>query len=303
MADQSGLREFMAVVEHGSFTAAADALHVSTSFVSREVKRLEKRLNTRLLHRTTRSLQLTDMGNTYHARGLEISNMLDALESDMAELQDHLKGSIRVTAAGLYADRYVAPALAEFTMKYPEVSVELNTSMTIVDIVDAGFDLAVRMGVLEDSSLIAKKVAPRRLMVCASPGHLDQFGYPATPDDLMNHNCLCFPNMDWRFQYPDGIQTVKVEGTWCCDNGRALVAAATRGMGLIRMTDYYMADSLRRGDLVPVLEEYEVQDAATWIVFPTREQMPMRVRVLIDFLTERLKQAEQMIVHTERKSA
>lgn len=146
MADQRGLREFMAVVEHGSFTAAADALHVSTSFVSREVKRLEKRLNTRLLHRTTRSLQLTDMGHTYHARGLEISNMLDALESDMAELQDHLKGNIRVTAAGLYADRYVAPALAEFTMKYPEVSVELNTSMTIVDIVDAGFDLAVRMG-------------------------------------------------------------------------------------------------------------------------------------------------------------
>ncbi len=303
MADQSGLREFMAVVEHGSFTAAAEALHVSTSFVSREVKRLEKRVNTRLLHRTTRSLQLTDMGKTYHARGMEISNLLDSLESDMAELQDHLKGNIRITAAGLYADRYVAPALAEFTMKYPEVSVELNTSMAIVDIVDTGFDLAVRMGALQDSTLIARKIAPRRIMVCASPGYLNQEGYPMTPDELKNHNCLCFPNMDWRFQNSEDIQTVKVEGTWSCDNGRALVEAATRGIGLIRMTDYYMVDCLRRGELIPVLEEFEVQDAATWIVFPTRDQMPMRVRVLIDFLAERLKQSELLIEQTKPTAA
>ncbi|MFT6100527.1 MAG: DNA-binding transcriptional LysR family regulator [Arenicella sp.] len=297
MADQSGLREFMAVVEHGSFTAASDALHVSTSFVSREVKRLEERLNTRLLHRTTRSLQLTDMGETYHARGLEISNLLDALESDMADLQDRPKGNIRITAPGLYAERYVAPALAEFTIKYPEVSIELNTSMSIVDIVDTGFDIAVRMAALQDSSLIARKIAPRRVMVCASPGYLNLHGHPQTPDDLRKHNCLCFADMPWRFQNADEIQTVKAEGTWRCDNGIALVEAAKRGMGIIRMTDYYMVDSLKQGELVPVLEEYEVKDAATWIVFPTKEQMPTRVRILIDFLAERLKQAEQLIEH------
>jgi len=298
MADQSGLREFMAVVEHGSFTAAADALHVSTSFVSREVKRLEERLNSRLLHRTTRSLKLTDMGETYHARGLEISNLLDALESDMADLQDRPKGNIRITAAGLYAERYVAPALAEFTIKYPEVSVELYTSMSVMDIVDAGFDLAVRMSTLEDSSLVARKVAPRRVMVCASPGYLNLHGHPKLPDDLRQHNCLCFPDMLWRFRRAGGVETLRVEGTWRCDNGRALVEAAKRGMGLIRMTDYYMVDDLRRGELIPVLEEFEVQDAATWIVFPTREQVPTRVRILIDFLVERLKQAEQLIEHT-----
>lgn len=299
MADQSGLREFMAVVEHGSFTMAAEALNVSTSFVSREVKRLEERLNTRLLHRTTRSLQLTDMGETYHARGLEINQMLDSLESDMAELQHRPKGNIRITAGGLYADRYVAPALAEFTIKYPDISIELNTSMSIVDIVDGGFDLAVRMGALEDSSLVARKVAPRRIMVCASPGYLNKHGHPKTPDELKNHNCLCFPDMAWRFQLADNVQTIKVEGSWSCDNGRALVAAATRGMGLVRMTDYYMIDSLRRGELVPVLEEYEVNDAATWIVFPTHQQMPTRIRILIDFLAERLKQAEQLIEHSK----
>ena len=298
MADQSGLREFMAVVEHGNFTSAAEALHVSTSFVSREVKRLEERLNTRLLHRTTRSIQLTDMGKTYHARGLEISKMLDALESDIADTQDRPKGNIRITAAGLYAERYVAPALAEFTYKYPEVSIELNTSMSVVDIIDDGFDIAVRMAALEDSSLVARKVAPRRLMVCASPGYLKLHGCPQTPDDLLKHNCLSFPNMPWRFQCEDGIQTVKVEGTWCCDNGRALVAAATRGIGLIRMTDYYLVNGLKRGELVPVLEAFEVHDTATWIVFPTRDQLPTRVRILIDFLAERLKQAEQLIEHT-----
>ena len=295
MADQSGLREFMAVVEHGSFTAAAEALQVSTSFISREVKRLEERLNARLLHRTTRSLQLTDMGETYHARGLEISNLLDALESDMADLQDRPKGNIRITAAGLYAELYVAPALAEFTAKYPEVSVELNTSMSVVDIVDAGFDLAIRMSAMEDSSLIARKVAPRRVMVCASPGYLNQHGYPETPDDLKKHKCLSFPDMAWRFQGADGIQTVKVKGPWRSDNGRALVEAARRGMGLIRITDYYLVDALRQGELVPVLEEFEVQDAATWIVFPSRDQLPTRVRILIDFLAERLKQAEQLV--------
>ena len=159
MTDQSGLREFVAVVEHGSFTAAADALNVSTSFVSREVKRLEERLNVRLLHRTTRKSQLTDMGRVYYARGQEIRDLLDALESDMADLQEHVKGPIRITAPGLYADRYVAPALAEFTDKYPDVSIELDTGMQVIDIIADGYDLAVRMSALEDSSLIARKTA------------------------------------------------------------------------------------------------------------------------------------------------
>lgn len=297
MSEQSGLREFVAVVEAGSFTAAADALGVSTSFVSREIKRLEQRLNTRLLHRTTRKLTLTDMGRIYHARGQEISRLMDALEDDMADLQDRPKGLVRITAAGLYAEQYVAPALAEFTNKYPDVSIELDTSMNVVNIVEDGFDLAVRMGTLEDSSLIARKVAPRRVMVSASPAYLDCYGRPEDPEDLRQHNCLCFPNMPWRFCYPEGPRTVKVHGNWCSDNGRALVAAAERGAGLIRMTDYYMAAQLRRGDLTAVLEDYEMQDAATWIVFAARDQLPTRVRFVIDFLAERLKNAEQLIEH------
>ena len=301
MTDQSGLREFVAVIEHGSFTAAADALNVSTSFVSREVKRLEERLNVRLLHRTTRKSQLTDMGRVYYARGQEIRDLLDALESDMADLQEQVKGSIRITAPGLYADRYVAPALAEFTDKYPEVSIELNTGMQVVDIIADGYDLAVRMSALDDSSLIARKIAPRRIMVAASPGYLIRHGHPTEPAELRSHNCLTFPDMPWRFLYPDGVRTIKVQGSWRSDNGRALVAAAERGVGLIRMTDYYMATHLRRGDLELVLEDYEVLDAATWIVYPAREHLPTRVRFLIDFLAERLKRSEHLIEHVDRK--
>jgi len=300
MADQSGLREFVAVVEHGSFTAAADALNVSTAFVSREVKRLEERLNARLLHRTTRKSTLTEVGSIYYARGLEIRNMLDSLESDVADMQGQLVGHIRITAPGLYADRYVAPAVAEFTDKYPEVSIELDTGMQVVDIIADGYDVAIRMSALEDSSLIARKIAPRRLLVCGSPGYFFRNGRPKTPDDLRTHKCLTFHDMAWRFKYPDGVRTVKVAGNWSSDNGRALVAAAERGLGLVRMTDYYMAGQLQRGELETVLEEYEVQDAATWIVYPAREQLPTRVRFLIDFLVERLKQTEQLIPHVDR---
>ena len=302
MTDQSGLREFAAVVEYGSFTAAADALNVSTSFVSREIKRLEERLNARLLHRTTRKLQLTDMGRIYYDRGREIRGLLDALESDMVEMQDRAKGLIRITAPGLYADQYVAPALAEFTDKYPEVSIELDTSMKVVDIVGDGFDLAVRMSALEDSSLIARKIAPRRIMVCASPAYLNRHGRPSDPEELRSHNCLTFPDMPWRFRYPDGVRSIKVQGTWSSDNGRALVAASERGLGLIRMTDYYLAAQLQSGEFEMVLEDFEVQDAATWIIFPARDHLPTRVRFLIEFLSERLKRSELLIDHVNRTS-
>ena len=206
----------------------------------------------------------------------------------MADLQEHPKGLVRITAPGLYAQRYVAPALAEFTTKYPDVSIELDTRMGIVDIVAEGFDLAIRMSALADSSLVARKVAPRRLPVCGSPAYFKQHGKPKVPDDLRAHNCLTLPNMSWRFSYPDAVRTVKVRGSWTSDNARALVAAAVRGMGLVRFASYYMDEELLQGKLVPVLEKYEVQDAATWIIYADRHHLPTRVRYLIDFLAEYL---------------
>ncbi|MEE8157649.1 MAG: LysR family transcriptional regulator [Gammaproteobacteria bacterium] len=289
MIGQKGLREFVAVVEQGGFTAAADALDVSASFVSRRVKRLEQQLGTRLLHRTTRTVRLTEMGRIYYERSREILDRLEALESDMADLQQRPKGLVRMTAPGLYAERYVAPAVAAFTVKYPEVSIELDTRMRVVDIVAEGYDLAIRMSALADSNLVARKLVPRRVMVCASPAYLAGNGRPKDPDDLRSHNCLALPDMPWRFAYPDAIRVVKVRGSWISNNGRALVEAAALGIGLVRLADYYMDKELERGALEVVLEDFEVEDAATWIIYPDRHHLPTRVRFLIDFLAERLR--------------
>ena len=290
---QTGLREFVAVVEHGGFTAAANALDVSTSFVSRQVMRLEDRLDTRLLHRTTRTVRLSEMGRIYYERSREILDQLAALESDMADLQQHPKGRVRITAPGFYAERYVAPVLIEFAAKYPEVTIELDSRMQLVDIVEEGYDLAIRMSAPADSSLVARKVAARRMMVCASPAYLGRHGRPKNPEELRGHNCLALLDMPWRFTYPDAIRTVKVRGGLTSDNGRALVAAAVAGIGLVRFADYYMRKEISNSELEPVLEKFEVQDAATWIMYPDRHHLPTRVRYLIDFLVERLRAMDQ----------
>lgn len=288
MVGQEGLREFVAVVEQGSFTAAARQLDVSTSFISRQVTRLEDRLGVRLLQRTTRKVHLTEMGQVYYERSREILDQLESLESEMTEFQEKPKGLLRITAAGEYAERFVAPAIAKFVSKYPGVSIYLDATMKVVDIIDEGFDIAIRMSALSDSSLIARKIEKRRLMVCASPSYLKQRGRPKTPDDLRTHNCLVFPEMPWRFKYPDRIQEVKVRGSWTSSNGRVLVAAAREGIGLVRFSEYYLSEALREGELEIVLEEYEVDDAATWIIYPNRRHLPTRVRYLVEFLLEEL---------------
>ncbi len=289
MLNHEGLHEFVAVVEQGGFTAASNTLGVSTSFVSRQVRRLEDRLDIRLLHRTTRAVRLTEIGRIYYERSLEILDQLSTLESDIADLQKKPQGLVRITAPGLYAEHFVAPAIAEFSMMYPEVSIHLDTRMRVVDIIGENFDLAIRMSALDDSSMIARKIAPRRVVVCASSAYLAKHGRPKKPDDLRSHNCLTLTDMPWRFAYPEGVRTMKVRGSWISDSGRALKQAAIKGVGLIRLAIYYLHDELDRGELEVVLQDHEIQDAATWIVYPERHHLTTRVRYLIEFLAKRLK--------------
>lgn len=229
------------------------------------------------------------MGRLYYERSREILDDLAMLESDMADLQQHPKGSIRMTAPGYYAERFVAPALLKFMAVYPEVSIELDTRMQMVDLVTEGYDLAIRMSPPVDSSMVARKVASRRMIVCASPDYLDRYGRPREPDVLRKHNCLSLPDIGWRFAYGDAIRTVKVSGGLVSDNGRSLVAAAVQGYGIVRFTNYYVQDELDSGELESVLEEFEVKDAATWIMYPDRHHVPTRLRYLIDFLVDELR--------------
>lgn len=288
MIGNEGLREFVSVVEHGGFTSAAKALNISTSFVSRQVTQLEKRLEIRLLQRTTRTVRLTEMGKVYYERSREILDQLEALDSEMSDLQEKPKGLVRITAAGEYAERYVAPAVAKFVTKYPDVSIELEATMQVKDIIEEGFDIAVRASALTDSSLVARKIESRRIMICASPSYLNRYGRPKKPEDLRSHNCLLFPDMAWRFKYPDRIQEVKVRGNWNSNNGRVLVAAAREGHGLIRFSEYYVKEYIQSGELEVVLEDFEVDDVATWIIYPNRLHLPTRVRYLVEFLLEEL---------------
>jgi DNA-binding transcriptional LysR family regulator len=164
--------------------------------------------------------------------------------------------------------------------------------MHIVDLVAEGLDRAVRMSAPADSSLVARKVAARRRIVCASPEYLSRRGTPARPEDLRKHNCLNINDMQWRFAFPDAIRSIRVRGSFNSDNGRTLVAAAVRGIGMVRITDYYVRNEISRGELRPVLEDFEVSDTATWIAYPDRHHLPTRVRLLIDFLADRLQEPQ-----------
>ncbi len=290
MATIDGVPEFLAVVERGGFTRAADVLGVSKSYVSRQLTRLEARLGARLLTRTTRQVLLTDTGRLYYERCRKAMDDLDNAEAELNDLQGQPKGRIKLTAPGIYAERYVAPALVEFAVRYPEVEIQLDTQMATVDLIADGYDLAVRMSSLADSSLVARKVQSRRILVCGAPDYLTKRGRPLTPDALAHHNCLRLGSMAWRFSMNDQIRDVRVSGSWSSDNGGALVTAACAGIGLVRITDYYVSAEIERGELETVLADYEVDDAATWILFPNRLHLPARVRLLIDFLVESLRE-------------
>jgi len=289
MARTEGVAEFLAVVEHGSFTKAADHLGASKSHVSRQISRLETTLGTRLLTRTTRRVRLTDLGQLYYAACRKAVDTLEEAEADLADLQDQPKGLVRITAPGIYAERFVTPALIRFRQQYPRVDIQLDTQMSTVDLIEGGYDLAIRNSALEDSSLVARKVETRRVLVCGAPDYLNKHDRPLTPDNLGGHQCLRLGDMPWRFMENDRLREVRIRGGFRSDNGRTLVIAARAGLGLIRITDYYVQTELDAGSLEVVLEKFEVKDMATWIVYPDRLHLPTRTRLLIDYLAEALR--------------
>ncbi|AHI29453.1 LysR family transcriptional regulator [Marinobacter similis] len=283
-----GVNEFVAVAETESFTQAARRLGVSTAQVSRQVSALETRLATRLFYRTTRRVSVTEAGRIYYQQCRQVLDALDDAERSITNLQLSPRGKLRLTAPITYGEKRIAPLVNEFVVKYPELDVEMNLTNQKLDLVGEGYDLAVRLGKLEDSSMMARRLASRTLYVCASPQYLSAHGAPQELAELAQHNCLQ-GNLDyWRFQEQGQPRNVRISGNIRCDSGRALLDAALKGIGIVQLPDYYVQTALDTGQLLPLLTNYREDDDGIWAVYPQTRHLSPKVRMLLDFLVESL---------------
>lgn len=278
---------FIAVVRFGSFAAAARELQVSNSHVSRLVSQLEQQLGTQLLYRTTRQIRLTDAGQLYYDSCRHLFDGLREAESLLQHHQGQPTGLLKITAATTFGDRYIAPLVNDFQLLYPQLKVQMYFSNRQVELIEEGFDLAIRMGVMRESTLIAKRLCDRREYIVGSPTYLARVSAPQTLTDLERHNCLVGTRGYWLLSDGGQRKDLQVRGNWQANSGPALLDAALKGLGLAQLPDYYVDEFLADGRLVKVLDDYRFNDAGVWVVYPQQRHLAPKVRLFIDFLAER----------------
>lgn len=287
----NAMTAFARVVETDGFSAAARRMGLSRAMVSRLVRQLEDALGTRLLNRTTRRLSLTEAGRAYYERCVSLLAELDALESSVSELTTDARGVLRVNAPVTFGYLHVAPLLPQFLQRHPQASIELTLNDRVVNLVEEGYDLAIRIGRLSDSSLVARRLAPVRLVACASPDYLARHGVPETPSDLAQHNCLGYTYAaqlrEWVLERGDERQTVHVRGNLDANSGDAIRVAGLAGLGIMLQPTFIVGDDLRRGALVRVLDDWVAADIAVHAVYPHRRHLSTKVRLFIDLLAEK----------------
>ena len=293
------LSTFTTIVDAGSLTAAADRLEVAKSAVSRRLKELEERLGVQLLQRTTRTMQLTDAGRELYQRAGRLLDDLAAAEAATADVHCDLAGRLRLSVPTTFGHRHLTPALRDFCTEHPGVELDLVYSDRRVDLVDEGFDLAIRIGDLDDSALIARRLATTTQVVCASPEYLDQHGAPTTPEDLLDHRCLVYtlrsePNV-WSYRSRPTTddptperQRVTVQPFLRANSGDFLADAARAGRGIVMEPDFIVYEDLDGGRLVQVLDQdFEWSTLGIWAIYPPTRFVSRRVRAFIDFLAAR----------------
>lgn len=287
MSRLTEMEAFLVVVEEGSFTAAARRLGVTKSYASKLVARLEDRLSARLLQRTTRQLTLTEVGRAYYERCSEAMRALSEAEAEATELQTSPQGRLRINLPMAFAVSHLAAPLAAFKARYPELTIETVLVDRKVDILAEGFDLAVRIGELEDSSLIARRLASVDRVMCASPDYLRRCGTPSQPSELENHQALIYAYhavpTTWRMQGPGGAVAVQVSGRMVANHGEILVEAACQGLGIAFCPLFLTAAALRERRLVRVLPAW-CMPLPISAVFPNARHVPAKVRLFVDFL-------------------
>ncbi|ACJ28845.1 Regulatory protein, LysR:LysR, substrate-binding [Shewanella piezotolerans WP3] len=288
MFNWEGVSEFVAVAETESFTKAAGRLGISTAQVSRQVSTLETRLAAKLFHRTTRKVSVTEVGRIYYQHCRQVLDGLDEAERAITNLQTTPRGLLKITAPVTYGESMIAPLINDFITQYPELEVQINLSNLKVDLIDEGYDLAIRLGQLEDSSMMAKRLGSRTQHVCASPSYVSTYGLPHTLSELEQHNCLIGTLDYWRFQEKGKARNVRVKGNLSCNSGHALVDAAIKGLGIIQLPDYYVNSFIESGELMSLLENNRQADEGIWALYPHNRHLSPKVRMLLDFLGEKL---------------
>lgn len=281
---------FVRVAETGAFARAAERMGISKSIVSRRVARLEESLGAKLLTRSAQGAQPTDIGQAYFERASNILIELEAAQEVVADAVTQIAGPIRMSAPLTFGTQYLAPALADFVNLHPKVDFDVSLEDRKVDLVGGGFDLALRIGNLADSALIARRIAPVRAAVVASPGYLAARGRPKHPRDLADHAVLLYTNsnrLDWRFKVAEGWETARGHARFRADNGEILREAAIAGLGIVALPTFIASPALRSGALEIVLGDYPLEDSALHVVMPPGRATTARVRALVDFLAAR----------------
>lgn len=287
-----GIDEFVAVAETGSFTSGARVFGSSVTHMSRSIARLEARLQAQLLHRTTRTVRLTDTGRLFldHCRRM----VLDRDEAlGMVSTRAEPQGELRCTCSTTLGERFLMPILLRYGALYPQVQLHVELTNRIVDLVAEGYDLALRTGAFDDGRLLRVPIAERAIHSCASPAYLDRVGWPGTIADLKVHRCLVGSASGWHFRVDGREHLFRPQPGWRCNSGVSVADAALAGMGICQLPEFYVAEHLKSGRLVSVLDEFRPDPEPIWAVYPQRRHVPPKVSRLVDMLSAELPLAIQ----------
>lgn len=286
------MNTFVRVVEASSISAAADRMDIAKSVVSRRLKELETHLGVELFHRTTRQMNLTDSGRAFYQQAVRI--LADILEAELATSQSHgaLKGNLKVAVPLSFGLMHLGPAITDFLQQHPDIEFDLDFNDRQVDLLAEGFDLAIRIASLPDSSLIARRLASIHAIVCASPDYLARNGVPQKPEELRQHRCLAYnliSNIEqWQVHDANGqLIKITIKPYLKASNGEFLRNAAVNGLGIIRMPTFIVYQEIERGTLIPLLTDYPCSPLAAYAIYPQTRHLSQRVRAFVDFLSKR----------------
>lgn len=286
------IKVFTTVADFGSFVAASDALNLSKAAVSRYVSDLERRLGVRLMHRTTRKLSLTPEGEIFLARCRVILESIEESEEEISSRGLKASGTLRVTAPVSFGIRHLAPQWSDFLKEYPDLKIDLELSDRVINLVEEGFDLAIRIGHLNDSTLVSRQLASTRLVLCASPDYLKRHGTPSHPAELTERETFSYSLLStghtWRFDGPEGRVDVRVSPRMTSNNGDTGVEVCVRGGGIHLWPSFLVEEQLRKGELVEVLPAFQASTFGVYAVYPSKKYVSPKVRALVDYLMHKL---------------